>query len=131
MSTIDRSELARVIRNVTDAWEEPLDEVHDVPQIVNAILAHLAEPAPLDIPALVSAEREADRLALAAARAEVAQLNAGIAYLISLDADLHHQENASADYWQGARDAHEWWTAKTRALLADDICAALDGQVQG
>lgn len=27
------------IRSVTDLWDEPLDEVHDVPQIVNALLA--------------------------------------------------------------------------------------------
>lgn len=34
-----RDEIAREIRAVTDGWAEPLDEVHDVPQIVNAILA--------------------------------------------------------------------------------------------
>lgn len=31
--------LAEVIRTVTDLWTEPLDEVHDVPPIVNAVLA--------------------------------------------------------------------------------------------
>lgn len=31
--------LAEVIRHVTDLWDEPLDEVRDVPQIVNAVLA--------------------------------------------------------------------------------------------
>lgn len=34
-----RDELAKTVREVTDLWEEPLDDVHDVPQIVNAILA--------------------------------------------------------------------------------------------
>lgn len=33
------SDLAATIRSVTDLWDEPLDEVRDVPQIVNAILA--------------------------------------------------------------------------------------------
>lgn len=32
-------ELTSVIRAVTDLWDEPLDEVHDLPQIVNALLA--------------------------------------------------------------------------------------------
>lgn len=31
--------LSATVRAVTDLWDEPLDEVHDVPQIVNAILA--------------------------------------------------------------------------------------------
>lgn len=31
--------LTAAIRSVTDQWDEPLDEVHDIPQIVNAILA--------------------------------------------------------------------------------------------
>jgi hypothetical protein len=31
--------LAEAIRSVTDLWDEPLDEVHDIPPIVNAILA--------------------------------------------------------------------------------------------
>ena len=35
----DAVDLARVIAGVTDLWDEPLDEVHDIPQIVNAILA--------------------------------------------------------------------------------------------
>jgi hypothetical protein len=35
----DASDLARVIAGTTDLWDEPLDEVHDIPQIVNAILA--------------------------------------------------------------------------------------------
>lgn len=35
----DRDTLTKIIRSVTDRWDEPLDEVHDVPQIVNAILA--------------------------------------------------------------------------------------------
>jgi hypothetical protein len=39
----DREDLSRVICDVTDRWDEPLDEVHDVPQIVNAVLAWLAD----------------------------------------------------------------------------------------
>lgn len=35
----DAADLARVIAGVTDLWDEPLDDVHDIPQIVNAILA--------------------------------------------------------------------------------------------
>jgi hypothetical protein len=31
--------LAQTIATVTDSWDEPLDGVHDIPQIVNAILA--------------------------------------------------------------------------------------------
>ena len=34
-----RTDLTEVIRSVTDLWDEPLDEVHDIPEIVNAILA--------------------------------------------------------------------------------------------
>jgi len=34
-----RDDLAGVIGAVTDYWDEPLDEVHDIPAIVNAILA--------------------------------------------------------------------------------------------
>lgn len=34
-----RDALAKAIRAVTDLWDEPLDEVHDVPQIVNGLLA--------------------------------------------------------------------------------------------
>lgn len=29
----------RLVAAVTDRWDEPLDEVHDIPQIVDAILA--------------------------------------------------------------------------------------------
>jgi hypothetical protein len=40
MSTDEiREALARTIAEVTDQWDEPLDEVHDIPQIVNAVLA--------------------------------------------------------------------------------------------
>lgn len=31
--------MAEVIRSVTDLWDEPLDEVHDIPQIVAALTA--------------------------------------------------------------------------------------------
>lgn len=34
-----REALARTIAEVTDQWDEPLDEVHDIPQIVNALFA--------------------------------------------------------------------------------------------
>ena len=34
-----REEVARAIRSVTDRWDEPLDEVHDVPPVADAILA--------------------------------------------------------------------------------------------
>ena len=34
-----RNEVARAIRSVTDRWDEPLDKIHDVPPIANAILA--------------------------------------------------------------------------------------------
>jgi hypothetical protein len=37
--------LAAAIRSVTDLWDEPLDEVHDIPPIVNAILAARIEQA--------------------------------------------------------------------------------------
>ena len=36
MSDLD---LTKAIKSVTDLWDEPLDDVHDLPQIVNAILA--------------------------------------------------------------------------------------------
>lgn len=36
--------LIAIIRSVTDGWDEPLDEVHDIPPIVNAILAAGWEP---------------------------------------------------------------------------------------
>lgn len=48
--------LSEVIRAVTDLWDEPLDEVHDVPQIANAILA--AGYVPADRLAAVQAEVE-------------------------------------------------------------------------
>ena len=32
-------DLTKAIKSVTDLWDEPLDDVHDLPQIVNAILA--------------------------------------------------------------------------------------------
>ena len=34
-----RDEVARAIRSVTDLWDEPLDEVRDVPPIADALLA--------------------------------------------------------------------------------------------
>ena len=34
-----RDEVARAIRSVTDHWDEPLDEVHDVPPVADALLA--------------------------------------------------------------------------------------------
>lgn len=34
-----RDEVARAIRSVTDRWDEPLDEVHDVPLVADALLA--------------------------------------------------------------------------------------------
>ena len=34
-----RDGVAEAIRSVTDRWDEPLDEVHDVPPIADAILA--------------------------------------------------------------------------------------------
>ena len=34
-----RDEMARAVRSVTDHWDEPLDEVHDVPPIADALLA--------------------------------------------------------------------------------------------
>ena len=34
-----RDEVARAIRSVTDRWDEPLDEVHDVPPVADALLA--------------------------------------------------------------------------------------------
>ena len=34
-----REEVTRAIRSVTDRWDEPLDEVHDVPPIADALLA--------------------------------------------------------------------------------------------
>ena len=34
-----RETVARTIRSVTDLWDEPLDEVRDVPPIADALLA--------------------------------------------------------------------------------------------
>ena len=34
-----RDGVARAIRSVTDHWDEPLDEVHDVPPVADALLA--------------------------------------------------------------------------------------------
>jgi hypothetical protein len=34
-----KADLMQIIRTVTDQWDEPLDEVHDVPQIANAIIS--------------------------------------------------------------------------------------------
>ena len=45
---VNRHDLACAIREVTDGWEEPLDEVHDVPQIINAVLAYLATTTRLE-----------------------------------------------------------------------------------
>lgn len=42
-----RAKVEAAILAVTNAWDEPLDEVHDVPPITNAIIA-LALPAILD-----------------------------------------------------------------------------------
>ena len=39
-----RDEVARVIRSVTDRWDEPLDEVHDVPPVADALLARFTIP---------------------------------------------------------------------------------------
>ena len=38
-SSASREEVTRAIRSVTDRWDEPLVEVHDVPPIADAILA--------------------------------------------------------------------------------------------
>ncbi len=42
---IDESALAEVIGKVTDLWDEPLDEVHDIPQIARAVAAWLKDGA--------------------------------------------------------------------------------------
>ena len=42
---IDETALAEVIGKVTDLWDEPLDEVHDIPQIARAVAAWLKEGA--------------------------------------------------------------------------------------
>ncbi len=43
MSTTLRDRLTAAIYNAAASWDEPLDDEHDVPQIVNAVLAALAE----------------------------------------------------------------------------------------
>ena len=42
---IDEDALAEVIGRVTDLWDEPLDEVHDIPQIARAVAAWLKDGA--------------------------------------------------------------------------------------
>lgn len=42
---IDEAALAEVIGKVTDLWDEPLDEVHDIPQIARAVAAWLKDGA--------------------------------------------------------------------------------------
>lgn len=37
-STVDEEKIAKVIASVTDLWDEPLDEVHDIPQIARAVV---------------------------------------------------------------------------------------------
>ena len=44
-STVDEDKLAAVIGKVTDSWDEPLDEVHDIPQIARAVAAWLKDGA--------------------------------------------------------------------------------------
>ena len=48
MSDDTREKLARTVMNVTDRWDEPLDAVHDIPQILDAILSRfdVREKAP-------------------------------------------------------------------------------------
>ena len=36
-SGVDEEKLAEVIARVTDLWDDPLDEVHDIPQIARAV----------------------------------------------------------------------------------------------
>jgi len=36
----NRDHIADTIRSVTDGWDEPLDDVHDIAPIVNALLAN-------------------------------------------------------------------------------------------
>ena len=36
-SGVDEDALAEVIASVTDLWDDPLDEVHDIPQIARAV----------------------------------------------------------------------------------------------
>lgn len=42
MPRITSEEMDKVIASVTDKWDEPLDEVYDIPPIRNAILAFLS-----------------------------------------------------------------------------------------
>ena len=42
---IDEAALTEVIGKVTDLWDEPLDEVHDIPQIARAVAAWLKDGA--------------------------------------------------------------------------------------
>ena len=35
----EQKQLIALIQSVTDGWDEPLDDVHDIPPIANAILA--------------------------------------------------------------------------------------------
>ena len=42
---VDEAALAEVIAKVTDLWDEPLDEVHDIPQIARAVAAWLKDGA--------------------------------------------------------------------------------------
>ena len=36
-SGVDEDKLAEVIARVTDLWDDPLDEVHDIPKIARAV----------------------------------------------------------------------------------------------
>ena len=42
-SGVDEAALAEVIARVTDLWDDPLDEVHDIPQIARAMAEWLKE----------------------------------------------------------------------------------------
>ncbi len=44
-SGVDEDKLAEVIASVTDLWDDPLDEVHDIPQIARAVAAWLKDGA--------------------------------------------------------------------------------------
>ena len=44
-SGVDEDKLAEVIAMVTDLWDDPLDEVHDIPQIARAVAAWLKDGA--------------------------------------------------------------------------------------
>lgn len=92
-----RDLLTSVVRSVTDLWDEPLDEVHDVPQIVNAILA---SPA---LDALV-AER-------------VAALGEGHAALVGLARGMFPTTD-------GLRNP-EAWARQAAELMCEFLAAAL------